>query len=134
MGYEAVDNSAASAAGGAGIQAAQLVVAQGVEAIVGGNVGPNAISVLQAANVPLYLFDGGSVRQAVEAFKKGELREAMGASVADHSGMARATRSDPASKQARESDVNELRKQAAALRQQLVTLIERIEALERADR
>jgi predicted Fe-Mo cluster-binding NifX family protein len=134
MDYEAIDNPAESAPGGAGIQAAQFVVAQGAQAVVGGNVGPNAIDVLQAANVPMYLFAGESVQQAVEAFKRGELKEAKGASVAEHSGMARVTRSDPASKLARESDVNELQKQAAALRQQLVTLVERIEALEKEER
>jgi predicted Fe-Mo cluster-binding NifX family protein len=135
MGCEAVDNPAVAAPGGAGIQAAQFVVAQGAQAIVGGNVGPNAIGVLQAANVPLYLFDEGSVRQAVEAFKRGELREATGASVAEHSGMARASRrGDSGGKTVHESEINELRQQAAALRQQLATLVERIGVLEREDR
>ena len=67
MGFEAVDNPAMSASGGAGIQAAQFVIEQGARAVLTGNVGPNAFNVFQAANVPIYLLTGGTVREAVEA-------------------------------------------------------------------
>jgi len=42
MEFEAVANPAANASGGAGIQAAQFVIEQGVQAVLSGNVGPNA--------------------------------------------------------------------------------------------
>lgn len=74
MAYDAVENQAIGAASGAGIQAAQFVVGQGAQAVVTGNVGPNAHSVFQSAGVPIYLFGGGTVREAVEAFKSGELQ------------------------------------------------------------
>jgi len=73
MQFEAVSNPAISAPGGAGIQAAQFVVERGVQAVLTGNVGPNAFNVLQAAGVPAYTVTGGAVREAVEAYKAGKL-------------------------------------------------------------
>jgi predicted Fe-Mo cluster-binding NifX family protein len=87
--FEVVDNPAVSAGGGAGIQAAQLIVDLGVNAVLTGNVGPNAFGVLQSAQVPVYLCDGGTVRQAVEAFKAGQLSAVGGASTPSHSGLGR---------------------------------------------
>jgi predicted Fe-Mo cluster-binding NifX family protein len=75
QGFEAIRNNAAEASGGAGIQAARLVVDHGAEAIVTGRVGPKASDVLKAANIPVYLFHGDTVREAVEAFKAGKLQE-----------------------------------------------------------
>ena len=73
MESESVENPAINAAGGAGIQAAQFVVERGAQAVISGNVGPNAFGVLQSADVPVYLFGGGTVRQAVEGYKSGQL-------------------------------------------------------------
>ena len=72
MAFEAVDNSGTGASGGAGIQAAQYVVAQGAQAALTGNVGPNAMDVLQAANISVYPVAGSTVREAIEAFKAGK--------------------------------------------------------------
>jgi predicted Fe-Mo cluster-binding NifX family protein len=87
MMFEAIENPAINAAGGAGIQAAQFVVERGAQAVITGNVGPNAFNVFQAANVPVYLFGGGTVRQAVEAHKEGQLSTVDGANVQAHAGM-----------------------------------------------
>ena len=89
MSYEAVANPALSAGGGAGIQAAQYVIERGVQAVVTGNVGPNAFGVFRAAGIPVYQFRGGTVRQAVEAHVEGSLASAGGATVAAHTGMGR---------------------------------------------
>ncbi len=74
MTHEAVENPAIGAASGAGIRAAQFVIEQGAKAVVTGNVGPNALSVLQSAGVPIYPIGGGTVRQAAEAFRAGQLQ------------------------------------------------------------
>ena len=66
LAFEAVPNPAASASGGAGIQAAQFVVEQGAAAVLTGNVGPNAAQVLQAADVPVYLNNESTIRASVE--------------------------------------------------------------------
>ncbi len=85
--FETVENPAMNAAGGAGIQAAQFVVERGAQAVVTGNIGPNASNVFQPAGVLVYLFGGGTVRQAVEAYKAGQLPAAGGANVQAHAGM-----------------------------------------------
>ena len=87
LGCESLPNPAISASGGAGIQAAQFLVGHGVQALVTGNVGPNAFQVFSAAQIPVYLYDGSNVRQAVEAFVEGELAEASGPTTRSHSGL-----------------------------------------------
>jgi predicted Fe-Mo cluster-binding NifX family protein len=89
MRFEALENPALGAPGGAGIQAAQFIVNRGVQAVVTGNVGPNAFGVLQAANIPVYLFGGVTVRQTIEAYNAGQLTAIAGASAPAHAGMRR---------------------------------------------
>jgi len=85
--FDARPNPAMSAPGGAGIQAAQFITEQGVAAVLTGNVGPNAHSVLSAAGVEVYLITGGTIQEAVEAFKEGKLQPVSQPTVAPHSGM-----------------------------------------------
>jgi len=84
--YEAIDNSAAAASGGAGISAAQLVADKGVEAVITGNVGPNAMNVLKAADIEIYKGSAATVKENVELFKKGML-EKINTTVPAHFGM-----------------------------------------------
>lgn len=84
---EVLENGAATAAGGAGIQAAQMVIDRGAKAVITGNVGPNAFQVLSAAGVPVYVFGGGTVRQAVQAFSEGRLQAVAMATAPAHAGM-----------------------------------------------
>jgi len=86
--FEAIANASGQAMGGAGIQAAQAVANTGAEGVVTGNVGPNAFQTLAAAGIRIFTgAQGGSVKDALEKFKKGELQEAGGASVGSHAGM-----------------------------------------------
>jgi len=87
MQFEAVPNPAMNQGGGAGIQAAQFVVEHGAQAVLTGNLGPNAFDVLKAAGVAGYLVREGTVRQAVEALKADQLQPMGGANVAAHAGM-----------------------------------------------
>jgi len=87
MRFEAVDNAAGGAAGGAGIQAGQLVASRGARAVLTGNVGPNAYQTLQAAGIDIYTGASGTVREAVENFKKGAYRKADSATAGAKSGM-----------------------------------------------
>ncbi|RKY13277.1 MAG: dinitrogenase iron-molybdenum cofactor biosynthesis protein [Planctomycetota bacterium] len=83
---EAVQNAAAAAGGGAGIQAAQFVVNKGAKAVITGNVGPNASAVLQGAGVEIYVGASGTVKDAIEAFKAGKLTKASGPTVGAFAG------------------------------------------------
>ncbi len=80
-----VDNTQnLEAAQGAGIQAAQHVVNAGVGALVTGHTGPKAFKVLEAAKVPVFLAEGGTVREAIAAFRAGTLKAIVAADVEGH--------------------------------------------------
>jgi len=84
--YEAVDNNAASFSGGAGIATAQMIVDKGVETVITGNVGPNAMNVLRAGDVAIYKGSHVSVKENMEQFHRGML-EAITSTVPAHYGM-----------------------------------------------
>jgi predicted Fe-Mo cluster-binding NifX family protein len=69
---------------GAGIQAGQTVVNLGVEAVITGNVGPKAFTVLQAGKVKIYTGVSGTVKEALAEFKAGKLKEVDNATVEGH--------------------------------------------------
>jgi predicted Fe-Mo cluster-binding NifX family protein len=72
--WQAIPNPGVAAPGGAGIQAAQFVAGQKVNAVVSGDFGPHASDALQAASIPMYLFgDCHSVRDVVVRYKAGQL-------------------------------------------------------------
>jgi len=85
--FEAVDNSSATAAGGAGISAAQMVVKKGVEAVLTGNCGPNAHGVLASAKVKIITGVSGKIKDAIAEYKLGTYSAAQQANVPDHFGM-----------------------------------------------
>lgn len=87
MTFEALENPAVMAPGGAGIQAAQAVVDRGAGAVITGNCGPNAYQVLSAAGIDVFVGASGSVREAVEAHRRGDLRATPGPSVGPYSGI-----------------------------------------------
>jgi len=148
MDFEARENPAQAASGGAGIQAAQFVIQQGAEALVTGNVGPNAWNVLEAAGLTVYLFDGGTVRQAAERVQQGQLQPAGGASAPEKAGMGRrgggrgtgrmAAASPPSGSSSpatapgsRQEEIETLKNMAVELRGKLAEVTERLDRLER---
>ena len=90
--FEAIENPNVGAMGGAGIQSGQLVASKQVKAIITGNVGPNAFQTLQAAGVEVVTNASGSVKEAVEKYKKGESKPAEGPSVGSKFGMPEKTK------------------------------------------
>ena len=87
MQFEAIPNMASGAMGGAGIQAAQTIASRGVKVLITGNVGPNAFQALAAAGVKIVVGAFGTVRQVVEKYKRGELKETNAPTVGGHFGM-----------------------------------------------
>ena len=69
---------------GAGIQTGQNVANLGVEAVITGNLGPNAYKTLATGKVQTFLASGGTVEQAVAAFTQGQLQEVQQANVEGH--------------------------------------------------
>lgn len=83
--FQAHDNEInLNAAQGAGIQTARNIANLGVEAVITGNVGPNAFRTLKAAGVRVFLDKNHSVREAIDMFKSGSLEEVEGANVEGH--------------------------------------------------
>jgi predicted Fe-Mo cluster-binding NifX family protein len=91
MNFEAVPNAAAGAMGGAGIQAAQTIASKDVAVLITGNVGPNAFQTLSAAGIEVIVGASGTVRNAVQKYKNGELSKTGAPTVQGHYGMGRGT-------------------------------------------
>ncbi|SDD80649.1 NifB/NifX family molybdenum-iron cluster-binding protein [Desulfuromonas thiophila] len=74
-----------NAAQGAGVQAAQLLLRAGVNALITGNCGPKAFRVLTSAGVSVYHCDASlSGAEALQALREGRLQPAAQASVEGH--------------------------------------------------
>jgi predicted Fe-Mo cluster-binding NifX family protein len=73
-----------SAAQGAGIQAAETLLRAGADALVTGHCGPKAFKVLSAAGVAVYNTTLATVKEALAAYKAGELKLADEANVEGH--------------------------------------------------
>jgi predicted Fe-Mo cluster-binding NifX family protein len=84
--YDYTDNQAAALGGGAGLQAAQMLADAGVNAVITGNIGPNASNVLETAGIKTYLCNAGTVREALQHYRNGLLAEASGSTVSSHFG------------------------------------------------
>lgn len=84
--FKAIENASRNAMGGAGIQAAQSVANEKAEAVITGNVGPNAYRVLSSANIKVYTGLSGNIKAAVDSFKKNELDSTEGPNVRSHFG------------------------------------------------
>ena len=86
MQAEAVVNSSVNYAHGAGIGAAQLVASLDVEAVITGNVGPNAYLALSRTSLKVYTGAVGTVKEAITQYKEGKLKEATDPTVSEHHG------------------------------------------------
>ena len=84
MEFSAITNDSTNAAHGAGIQAAQTVANMGAKVVITGNVGPNAFNVLSATGIKIVTGASGSVKEAVEKYKSGQLKETGNPTVGGH--------------------------------------------------
>jgi predicted Fe-Mo cluster-binding NifX family protein len=73
--FKAIVNPNIETTGGAGIQSSQLVAKEGVEAVVTGNVGPNAVQTLSSLGIKIFTGAAGTVKEAIQKYKAGEYKE-----------------------------------------------------------
>lgn len=73
MEFAALENSHADDGGGAGTQAGQMMISNGVSALLTGSVGPNASETLKAAGIQTYTGVSGTVRTAIADYRAGRL-------------------------------------------------------------
>lgn len=87
--FEVIENPSAQQSGGAGIQAGQLIVSKGVEAVLTGNMGPNAFQVIQAAGIKVITGVSGKISEAIEKYRAGKFEPVKNPNVGSKSGMSR---------------------------------------------
>jgi len=85
--FEAIENTGAQGMGGVGIQSGQIMADKGVETVLTGNCGPNAFQTLQAAGIKVITGASGTVQEAIDKYKSGELKAISQANASAHSGM-----------------------------------------------
>ena len=69
---------------GAGIQSAKNIIDTGSKVLITGNVGPKAFEALNQAGIEIMIGAKGSVADAINDYKNGELNRASGANVEGH--------------------------------------------------
>jgi len=84
---DAFENPNGALGSGAGIQTAQMLASKGIDAILTGNCGPNAFAALDAAGIRVCIGISGSVAEAVERFRKGDVESTLSPNVGSHFGM-----------------------------------------------
>jgi len=83
--FAVLDNAVnLSAAQGAGIQTAKNVSDVGVKAVITGNMGPKAFTVLEMAGIEVYTGVKGTVSGACKSFQDGSLTKADKPNVEGH--------------------------------------------------
>lgn len=87
MEFIAIENQNNALGSGAGIQSAQLIADNQVEAVLTGNCGPKAFATLEAAQIKVTVGVSGTVREAAEQFKNGQLDSTTSPNVNSHFGM-----------------------------------------------
>ena len=152
MEWKAMENVYAGAAGGAGIQTAQMIGNEGVGVVLTGNCGPNAHQTLSAAGIEVVTGVTGRVDEAVDAYKQGRVHPTARPNVPAHSGTPSGTGAGQgmgsgrgmgrgmgrgqsmAASDVPSADVGGLADQLRALTVQLDALNKRLDAVERKQR
>lgn len=78
MSFQTFDNENMALSGGAGIQAAGFLASEGVDAVLTGNCGPNAMKTFSAAGIKVYSGMSGTVKEALEKFSQENLIPSLG--------------------------------------------------------
>ena len=81
-----IENTAATAQGGAGIKAAQLLIDRNVTVVISPQMGQNASMLLEAANIKLYQSKEGNLMDNVLILKEGKLEQLLNIHKGYHKG------------------------------------------------
>jgi predicted Fe-Mo cluster-binding NifX family protein len=87
MHFEVYPNESAALGGGAGIQASQFLASRGVQVVITGNCGPNAVDTLLAAGIELFTGEHGNIKDVVKKYATGNLKPTNKPTVDSHFGM-----------------------------------------------
>lgn len=84
--FKAIENTAKSQQGGAGIVAGEIVAKQKVDAIITVNLGPRAFSVFEQFKIKTYRGEG-KIKEVVQEFLDKKLKELTNATGPQHEGL-----------------------------------------------
>lgn len=73
--FKALENAGQLSSGGAGIAAAQQIIDEKVDAIITGNLGPNAYELINRSGIKVYSCGSIPVKTAIEKCQSGDLAE-----------------------------------------------------------
>jgi len=73
--HEILENKTGQEMRGVGITASQMIVNKEVEVVITGNIGPNAFNVLSGTGMKIITGVNGNVKEVVEKYLNGELKE-----------------------------------------------------------
>ncbi len=74
-GFKVIENTAINSNAGAGIEAANLVLKENIDAIVTGNIGPHANEVLKRSNIKIFTSDVKRISDIINEYKRNKLKE-----------------------------------------------------------
>lgn len=74
-GFKVIENTAINSNAGAGIEAANLVLKETIDAIVTGNIGPHANEVLKRSNIKIFTSDVKKISDIINEYKGNKLKE-----------------------------------------------------------
>ncbi|MBD3277988.1 MAG: dinitrogenase iron-molybdenum cofactor biosynthesis protein [Candidatus Aegiribacteria sp.] len=134
MSAESYSNPATAQSSGAGVEASQFVLEKEPDAVISSNIGPNAYRVLQAAKIPCFNVEKGSVKEAVEAYTRDDLPLLGQANARSHSGMAGGTPSRNTGKGAYRNgeELQQLANRLRDLRGQVAEILEQLNRISEA--
>jgi predicted Fe-Mo cluster-binding NifX family protein len=87
MEIEALANESKTRGGGAGIQTAKTIAERGATVVLTGNCGPNAYETLSAAGIQVITGLSGTVQEALDLYKRGEVTATDGPNIESHAGL-----------------------------------------------
>ena len=73
--FKTIENTAVNSNAGAGIEAANLVLKESIDAVVTGNIGPHANEVLKKSNIKIFTSDVKRISDIINEYKGNKLKE-----------------------------------------------------------
>jgi predicted Fe-Mo cluster-binding NifX family protein len=84
--FKAIENTAKSQIGGAGVNASEIVAKENVDLIITVNLGPRAFSVFEQFNIKIYQGQG-KIQDVIKEFLQGKLKQINNATGPQHKGL-----------------------------------------------
>ncbi len=73
--FEAIKNPFLNDQGGVGVSTAKFTVEKGVDAVISGSYGPNALEILRTSSIKLYKAQNGTVQENIDKLLEGKLEK-----------------------------------------------------------